>query len=63
MNLPYFLLGHWGYSGNGMYYNGTHHDSLLQTDRIGTDREIAIRISKSILCMLTTSQTGANVEE
>lgn len=34
-------LRHWGHSKTGMYYNGTHHDELLKSSHLGTDRKSA----------------------
>lgn len=29
--------GHYGYSQNGLYYNGTHHDDLIKSNHLGID--------------------------
>jgi hypothetical protein len=31
--------GHWGHTVTGFYYNGTHHDDLLNTKHLGIDCE------------------------
>lgn len=38
------MAGHWGHSDTGMYYNGIHHDDLLQSAALGIDRKWPARV-------------------
>ena len=40
LNLTCIGKGHWGHVKTGMYYNGTHHDQLIESSHLGIDRKL-----------------------
>lgn len=43
------MIGHWGHSVTGMYYNGIPHESVLDTSHLGVEREFNIHDINSYL--------------
>lgn len=39
------MIGHWGHSVTGMYYNGIPHESVLDTSHLGVEREFHMHIN------------------
>ena len=45
-------LRHWGHSKTGLYYNGIHHDDLLKSSHLGTDRKFEFSTASFTSCFL-----------